>query len=182
MFLYQTVQFKRVRTITSKLLTIAQQQNVELKSTMQFDTGLLDDQVPELVEQFNDMGLKVQIFREFISMPNQGIHVHQDGSEQYPKHLAINWPIENCTGTYMCWWEYRGLPIIESVFYDPIDKNKTPHNFYSQDTATKIGECEIVTPTLVNINQYHSVKNTNAVRRMISFRFEQEPFNLIYDK
>lgn len=177
-FLYKKLKFDHVDVITQQLLEIAQEFNPGEYKTSTFSVDLLKDRVPLLLEQFNNMNLQCDVFREFVSQPYVGIGIHQDGSPGWPKKYALNWPIENCKNTYMKWWDFDKNPI---VLTDTLDTAfTTALIIYSRQNAIEVGSLEILEPVLVNINKHHSVENNiNSIRRMVSFRFTKEPEWLI---
>ena len=175
---YKKLEFRDVEQITAELLSIAREFNPEQFVSKKFDTQLLEQRVPSLTKQFKELGIEIDVFREFVSQPFRGLGIHQDGAVGYPKKYAINWPIENCKGAYMCWWNFNGDPEVSIASTDPTANQ--PSIFYSAHNASKVEQVELVTPTLVNIENFHSVENNiNSVRRMISFRFVTEPEHLI---
>ena len=120
-----------------------------------------------------------EIFREFVSQPNAGLGIHKDGTPEFPKYLALNWPVENCEGTRMLWWELNKDAQVAIDTVDVAFKSNNSLKFYSESDAVKVGEFEIVKPTLVNVGAYHSVVNGPNIRRMVSFRFKPEPLHLL---
>ncbi len=179
MFLYKNLHFDCQAEITQQLLQIAEEFNSELYKTKVFDLELIKTRVPRLHEQFVNMNLHVEVFREYVSQPFDGIKIHNDGTPEFPKYLALNWPIFNCENTKMIWWQLDAdAPVAEHT----VDVGFAKHNtllFYSEQHAIKLDEHEIVSPTLVNVKQYHSVQNGAKIRRMVSFRFRPEPLHLL---
>lgn len=179
MFLYKNLKFDHVSEITQQLLDIATEYNPNLEVTKVFNTDLIKTRVPKLYNQFVELDLQPEIFREYVSQPFAGIKIHHDGTPEFPKYLALNWPIYNCQGTKMIWWKLEENAPIDVVTVDGgFQKNNALH-FYSEKYATKIDEHEIVTPTLVNVKEFHSVENGPNIRRMVSFRFRPEPVHLM---
>jgi hypothetical protein len=179
MFLYKRLRFEYEDEITSQLLEIVKEQNSELVISKAFDINLIKDKVPKLYEQFLDQNIQIEIFREFVSQPNAGLGIHKDGTQEFPKYLALNWPVENCEGTRMLWWELNKDAQVAIDTVDVAFKSYNSLKFYSEVDATKIGEFEITKPTLVNVGAYHSVVNGPKIRRMVSFRFKPEPLHLL---
>jgi hypothetical protein len=180
MFLYKKIEFSNVETITEKLLRIAQQNNPELQPSMRFDYDLVVREIPELHNQLIEKNLNVEIFREFVSQPFNGINIHVDGSKDHPKYLALNWPILNCANTKMVWWHFDAPPKLKFQTHDAVFPTSSL-KLYSPDGGTVINSAEITEPTLVNIAQYHSIVNGPLIRRMVSFRFKTEPCHLLND-
>lgn len=180
MFFYKQISFDFQESITAKLLDIAREFNPNMYMSVAFNKSLLEERIPELVDQFNNKQLEVDIFREFVSSPHRGLGIHQDGSPGWPKHLALNWPIEHCANTKMVWWNFSEEPVLSDDAYNyDVAFPSSVLKIYKQDRANAVEQCEIITPTLVNINHYHSVVNGPNYRRMISFRFNPEPWHLI---
>lgn len=179
MFLYKNLKFDYVPEITQQLLDIAQEFNPNLNITKVFDCELIKTRVPKLYSQFVELDLHPEIFREYVSQPFAGIRIHHDGTPEFPKYLALNWPIFNCENTRMIWWQLDpDAPIDVKTVDGGFEKNNALL-FYSEKYATKLDEHEIVSPTLVNVREYHSVENGPNIRRMVSFRFKPEPTHLL---
>ena len=180
MFFYKQISFDFQESITAKLLDIAREFNPNMYMSVAFNKSLLEERIPELVDQFNNKQLEVDVFREFVSSPLGGLGIHQDGSPGWPKYLALNWPIEHCANTKMVWWNFLGEPVLSNDAYNyDVAFPSSELKIYKQDRANAVEQCEIITPTLVNINHYRSVVNGTNYRRMISFRFNPEPWHLI---
>jgi len=179
MFLYKKIEFEDCELITEQLLSIVKEHNPESEVSRAFDINLIHEKVPRLSEQLRSMNIEIEIFREFVSQPYQGIKIHVDGTQEHPKFLALNWPVENCKNTKMVWWKFESDPKLFVDMYDVAFGKNIPLKFYSEENGVKIGECEIVSPTLVNVKEYHSVVNGPNIRRMVSFRFKPEPLHLL---
>ena len=179
MFLYKQIKFEYEDEITAQLLDIVKEHNKDLVISKAFDITLIKECVPKLYEQFLDQNIQIEIFREFVSQPNAGLGIHKDGTPEFPKYLALNWPVENCEGTRMLWWELNKDAQVAIDTVDVAFKSYNSLKFYSESDATKIGEFEITKPTLVNVGAYHSVVNGPKIRRMVSFRFKPEPLHLL---
>jgi hypothetical protein len=178
MFLYKKIKFEDCELITEQLLSIVKEYNYDAEISRAFDINLIHKKVPRLLEQFHSMNIEIDVFREFVSSPYQGLKIHADGTAEHPKFLALNWPVENCENTKMIWWNFKEEPKRLADGYDMAFGN-VPLKFYSEENGIKIGECEIVSPTLVNVKEYHSVVNGPNTRRMVSFRFKPEPLHLL---
>ena len=179
MFLYKNLSFKHESEITKQLLDIAQEFNPDLNITKVFDIDLIKTRVPKLYEQFVDLNLNAEIFREYVSQPYGGIKIHHDGTPEFPKFLALNWPIYNCENTKMIWWKLQDNAPVETETVDSGFQKNNILKYYSEKHAIKLDEHEIVSPTLVNVKEFHSVVNGPNIRRMVSFRFRPEPVHLI---
>jgi hypothetical protein len=179
MFLYKQINFEYEDEITAQLLDIVREHNKDLVISKAFNITLIKERVPKLYEQFVDKNIQIEIFREFVSQPNAGLGIHKDGTPEFPKYLALNWPVENCEGTRMLWWELNKDAQVAIDTVDVAFKSYNSLKFYSESDAIKIGEFEIVKPTLVNVGAYHSVVNGPKIRRMVSFRFKPEPLHLL---
>jgi hypothetical protein len=179
MFLYKPLRFNNEQAITSKLLSLVQRINPDKLQSKTIDIDIIRAEIPELMQQFEDIGCFPNICREIISLPYDGTKIHRDGSGGKYKHFSINWPIENCESTYMCWWEFDEEPILDIAMEDPAGIKNYDVLLYKEDNGRLIGKYEIISPTLTNIHVYHSVINADKIRRMLSFRFDPEPFHLI---
>jgi hypothetical protein len=180
MFFYKVLEFDHEQLITEQLLVLVQELNPEGVFTIRFDSDMIKQRVPLLHEQFQQMGLELDVFREFRSPPYAGAPIHKDGTAQYPKRLAINWPVENCAGTRMIWWDIQDHDpawfSYENI--DPTFGHDVP--FFSERDCKEIASVEVLRPMLLNVEVHHSVENlTNKHRRMISFRFKDDPFHLL---
>lgn len=186
MLLYNELEFTDVPEITTQLLELAQEFNPTKFYAAKFEISLLEQRVPKLKAQLDSLGLVVSNFREFVAEPYGGFGIHQDGTSNYIKKCALNWPIENTAGTYMVWWDL--LPGAKPLFgnNDPSYENDVRYEsgntifFYNESDAIEKFALELVRPTLVNVYEYHSIRNhQTAHRRMISIRFENEPVHLL---
>jgi len=180
MHLYREIDFEHEEEITEQLLAVVRDLNPDLTYSVRFQNEVIEQRVPRLYEQFQRMGLELDVFREFCSPPGKGAAIHKDGTAQYPKSIAINWPLENCAGTKMIWWDTLGLP--PSFFtYENIDA--TFGHFvplYAEADCHQLDTLELVRPTVLNVGIHHSVTNPQQLyRRMVSFRFQQDPFYLL---
>jgi hypothetical protein len=175
--IYIPIKFDYVDIINKQLLSMVRDHNPNLTRIKMFNLKILKDYSPLLVEQLDALNLTIDIVKEFVTPPLSEFSIHRDGSVKYPKLFALNWPIENCKNTYMKWWEFDGDPIIERIEYDNYD---VALPIYSKINATEIGCLELIHPTIVNVQCYHSVdNNVETYRRLISFRFNPEPLHLI---
>lgn len=178
MILYKTINFRDQDTITKQLLKLSQIDNAECNRAKNLNKDLFRVMVPGLADQFDEMGLELDVIKNFITPAHGNLPIHQDGTDEYPKEFAINWPLENCKNTYMRWWKFNNDPEIlmsipEPTFY-------TVLNFYKKTNGIEIGCCELLEPTLVDVKTYHSVDNDlDTNRNIISFRFTQEPYFLL---
>lgn len=178
MLLYKTVKFTDLEEITSELLAIARELNPEIKLTANFGMAVLEQRVPKLIKQFEQLNLDVNVFREFTAEPGGGLPIHMDGPLENPRHWALNWPIEHTSNTQMVWWTINEGAVPARKIEDPGYGNNYIE-FYNNSDATEIDSLEILEPTLVNVNVHHSIRNPNTThRRMISFRFGTEPYHM----
>ena len=178
MFLYKNIEFNHVKEISDKLLVIAQEFNPDLKITTKIDANLIETRIPELHEQFLEKNMQVDIVREITCKPFSGIPIHVDGSDDHPKYLGLNWPIGS-DNVKMIWWDFPQDPVVSENTIDILHPTSSLL-CYSKQHGKIIDELEIASPTLVNIQQYHSADNDSPnLRRLISFRFQAEPLHLI---
>jgi len=125
----------------------------------------------KFIEQHN---LVWDIARFFITEPQSSIGIHIDGTELYPKYLALNLPVLNCAGTYMKWWDNLDQVLIKD--FEQYSPNiKVLDGLYK----TTIDTLELLTPHLVRIDVPHNViNNTDGIRIILSVRFKPEPIEL----
>ena len=198
-FFYKPIKFRDRELITQQLKIFGEKYNPDNKKTIRFDNELLEVYAPSLAQQFKEMDLHLDIFRGFVTYPRDELGIHRDGSLEYPKKLAINWPVENCAGTQMYWWKFFGDPILEeqseqfkfehdiSASYNPQYKSSDAlFNYdnvlvtYEKTNAEIVEKLELTDPTLINVDIHHSVGNPfDTFRKIISFRFIPEPLHLI---
>lgn len=121
------------------------------------------------------MGLEVQRFVLIQVEPNAIGRIHTDWRpKEYGHQLALQIPLLNC--------EYSTTIIWESDYTPPVQytSNGQPYNFYEPNRCKKVTEFRLTQPTLFRTDLPHSVNNpTNDVRKAISIRFKEDPWNLV---
>lgn len=125
--------------------------------------------VPGLFSQFDDLNLKFDVAKFFITPPGEKLPIHQDGSIDYPKFWALNLPIFNCNNSPMTWYK----PIGGNFFQEKTWYSDAPISCYNQEDCIEIERCDITSPTWVNVRVPHSIENliNKNNRIIISIRF-----------
>jgi hypothetical protein len=113
----------------------------------------------------------LQIARVFVTMPNNlrdiGV-IHSDGTDQYPKYLALNWPLINTENSQMCYYDAPKLDYQDLETYGAVQ-------LHDPARAKPLAAFELTEPCLVRIDIPHNIKNFNNHHRVIvSFRFKNE--------
>jgi hypothetical protein len=143
-----------------------------------FDT--LSSISPELIDNLTRLNCVFDVSRVLVTMPNDKLGVHIDGSPQYPKNTAINIPIFNTKNSLMKWFKlndesalrYGDDPRYQNFWYVP--RELVPN------VTEQVDQLELLTPHLVKINTPHTVENYNETenRVIISIRCRPEPLHL----
>lgn len=171
-FLYKFLDFENQDLITEQLkaLTATRPVTEQRVGTNRYSIKDFAEAVPDLHRQFIEMGCELDIVRDFVTAPNETHPIHIDGSLKFKKKFAINWPLENCIGNYMQWFTFDGEP--ELVIRKDGAFPESDIRYYTWKNSVLLEELELSKPALVNIEQYHAIKNPLPVhRKVISFRF-----------
>lgn len=131
------------------------------------------DLVPDMHDQFNSYGLRLDVARFYVTPPGYVLPIHQDGSPENEKYWAFNLPIFNCRNTSMMWYEIKGsFYTVEREMYSP-----KPVRVFRTEDCTEIHRFELTGPTWVRVNIPHSVDNpvNSGNRVIISMRFFDTP-------
>ena len=131
---------------------------------------------PELKSFLDDNNLQWEIGRIFITAPFGFVPIHSDSTEEYPKFLALNFPLYGCENTLMQWWE--NIPLLKK--YSP-EGYGTNFDIFDHDSDQKIltGALELTSPHLVQVNLPHNVTNNKEdFRAIMSLRFKPNPVHL----
>ena len=152
----------------------------ELTTNIVVSKETIFERCPEIETFVVKNNLSWDVARFFITKPNDQTIIHNDGSSEYPKFLALNLPILNCENTLMSWWDD-----VEIVQINPNDipSHTQKYGSYIEHFVSKSGtsfdSVELNSPSLVRINYPHNVSNTNNQFRIIfSIRFNPEPIHL----
>ena len=143
-------------------------------SAVVVSSDLVLPRCPELQAWLESEGLEWDIARFFMTAPQGHLPIHIDGTEQYPKFLALNLPIQGCSNSRMNWWDQVELTEAKDLKYygDKIRHFDSPNKVLLASLA-------LDQPALVQINVPHSVDNNQDITRVcLSIRFRQEPVHL----
>jgi hypothetical protein len=123
------------------------------------------------------LGLEVQRFVLIQAAPNAVGRIHTDWRPaNYGDQLALNIPLLNCENSTTSLWKSDYTPPVQYT------DNGQPYNFYDPNRCVKIAEFKLIYPTIFRTDLPHSVDNpSNTVRKAISIRFKQDPWQLIHD-
>jgi len=132
------------------------------------------DVSPKLKNFFDKNSLEWDIARFFVTEPKSSIGIHIDGTEMFPKYLAMNLPIANCEDTYMKWWDNLDTVVSQDFAqYSPNIK------VFEGANKIEIDSLELLSPHLVRIDIPHNIINCpNETRIILSLRFKPEPLHL----
>jgi hypothetical protein len=121
------------------------------------------------------LGREVQRFVLIQVEPNATGRIHTDYRPPgYGDKLALQIPLENCEASTTYIWESDYTPPIQYT------SNMQPYNFYDPVRCKKVTSFNLIEPTFFRTDLPHSVDNpTNNVRRAISIRFKEDPWDLI---
>ena len=123
--------------------------------------------------------LELDIARFLYTRAHSSVPIHVDGSSTKSRILAVNFPIEGCENTQMIWWD--NVNLIENKNISPTygDNYGSAVSLFDGKNKTIIESIELTRPTIVRIDQPHSVNNNNDYYRLIlSLRFTPEPLHL----
>jgi len=137
-------------------------------------------------------GVPVCSICAIISTPMSETQIHSDSSMTNPEtgvnnSLALQIPIEGTEGTDTIFWSSFDESPTTMLTY------KTSPSMYNQRcwqkensfyylpkryTCTEVGRCTIDSPYLINVGEYHSVRNIKNTRRVtLSVRFIEDPWH-----
>lgn len=172
---YKKISIPNFSQIQKKLVVVTEKLFFSGQSTAVIaNQSELFEQVPELAAFFQEHKLTYDISRFFLTQPHGSLPIHVDGSEQWPKFLALNIPISGCTGTSMIWWNnVDQIAVSDTLAYG--------NGIKLFDGASKqiVGQLELTEPALVRIDIPHSVINpTDVARVILTIRFSPEPVEL----
>jgi hypothetical protein len=121
------------------------------------------------------LGLKVQRFVLIQAEPHAVGRIHTDFRPKgYGCKLALNIPLENCEDSTTNIWESEYTPPTQYT------ANGYPYNYFDPERCKLITSFKLTGPTFFRTDLPHSVDNpTDRVRRAISLRFREDPWDLI---
>jgi hypothetical protein len=91
--------------------------------------------------------------------------------------LAINIPIKNTEGTYTAFYEYIDGPVQNMEF----GRHDIIYRYYGKANLNEIDRYALSKPVILNTTVPHSViNNTDKDRFALTFRFEKDPWHLLY--
>lgn len=107
--------------------------------------------------------------------PQTTISIHSD---ERPNNLslAVNIPLENCDNTTTSFYVYDSdrPPEIKHT----VDNKQFKR--YNPDYCRKVSEYQLTSPVILRTDVLHNVvNNNNTIRRAISVRFVEDPWDLI---
>lgn len=122
------------------------------------------------------LGLKLQRCILIQVAPNAIGRIHTDWrpDRQFGDRLALNIALENCENSLTEFWKSDSTPPTQYT------SNGQPYRYFDAKACVKISEFKLIKPTLFRTDIPHSVSNySNHVRRAISLRFKEDPWDLI---
>jgi hypothetical protein len=145
-----------------------------ITSAVVVDSKMVLDRSPGLQDFLQKNNLEWDIARFFMTAPRGNLPIHVDGTEQYPKFLALNLPVCGCEGSAMNWWDQVELTeAIDLKYYG----DKIRH--FDSPNKVRLASIALTQPALVQINVPHSVDNDQDHTRVcLSIRFKTEPVHL----
>jgi hypothetical protein len=170
----QSIISKKVLEFLSDRTTLLEDKNLKLWNKI--DTVALLRQVPEILEFYQGMNLKLREIAITICNKNEDVNLHID---ELPVVAKINFPILNTENTFNEWYQVPPeilksvTPIINqfnSAYYDlgDVDLN----------ACTKLAEYELLQPIVFNSQLPHKIRITGQTkfpRVVMSCTFFNEP-------
>jgi hypothetical protein len=140
------------------------------------DKNSILSQIPALKDFLLENNLHWGVCRFFTTKPNTDIPIHVDGSEEYPKFLALNLPLFGCENSLMQWWDN-----VELVSISNTEEYANNIKIFDSPNKTVSHSLELSLPHLVRIDLPHNIVNLKDTPRAIfSMRFKPEPLHLWY--
>lgn len=121
------------------------------------------------------MGREVQRFVLIQVAPFSVGRIHTDfRPEQFGDKLALQIPLDNCENSVTHIWESSDVPPTQYT------DNGQPYNYFDPEKCRHITSFNLIKPTFFRTDLPHSVDNpTHEIRRAISIRFKEDPWDLI---
>lgn len=138
------------------------------------DLEKVQQHVPLLFETFSKMGLPVinyvAVTHVIAETEHQAPHI-----DNVPQNVRINFPIENCDGTYTVFYKNSKLP------KTGINQNGVPYLRVYLDESEEMARYELTGPTALMVNIPHIIERTNKTdpRISVSVGFETDPWHLL---
>lgn len=130
---------------------------------------------PLMISMPTFLGREVQRYVLIQVEPNAVGRIHTDfRPDGYGDKLALQIPLENCDQSTTHIWESDYTPPVQYT------TNSQPYNYFDPERCKHITSFNLTSPTFFRTDLPHSVDNpTNYVRRAISIRFKEDPWDLI---
>lgn len=124
------------------------------------------------------LGLKVQRFVLIQVEPHASGRIHTDFRPKgYGCKLALQIPLDNCDKSITNIWESSYTPPVQYT------KNGYPYNYFDPDRCKLVTSFNLTGPVMWRTDLPHSADNpTDQIRRAISIRFRDDPWDLIGEK
>jgi hypothetical protein len=145
------------------------------------DNNLLRELVPTLSTYLKELGI-YDIWEKtalIAATPSRSVPVHRDGTPNFKRLFALNFPIYNCEDSLTSFYEVKdGIEKVEKL----IPNNGTPYTKFdiNTDDIIKVDSVIVSKPTWLRVNALHSVSMTSDKNRIVaSLRFKPEPLDYL---
>jgi len=145
------------------------------------DNNLLRELVPTLSTYLKELGI-YDIWEKtalIAATPSRSVPVHRDGTPNFKRLFALNFPIYNCEDSLTSFYEVKdGIEKVEKL----IPNNGTPYTKFDIDTddIIKVDSVIVSEPTWLRVSALHSVSMTSDKNRIVaSLRFKPEPLDYL---
>jgi hypothetical protein len=143
------------------------------------DNDLLRELIPTLSVVLKDMGIYHLWEKTALvaATPNQPVTIHRDGTPNFKRLIALNFPIHNCEDSVTSFYEVKeGVERIEEL----VPNKGTPYTklILNKDDLVKVDSVIVDQPTWLRVNALHEVL-TNKNRIAASVRFKPEPVDYL---
>ena len=145
------------------------------------DNNLLRELVPTLSIVLKDMGIYHLWEKTALvaATPNQPVSIHRDGTLNFRRLIALNFPIYNCEDSITSFYEVREGVELQEVLMPNNGTTYTKMNI-NKDDAVEVDTVIISEPTWIRVNVLHSVRMTSQKTRIVaSIRFKPEPLEYL---
>lgn len=174
--MYKQIEIDNFKLIQKQLHTRIEDIKTNKRDAFAISFNELFSISPQLINWLDHNKLIFDIARFFVTPPLSSIGIHVDGTlPDYPKFLALNLPVLNCTNSHMVWWD--NVEVQQEMQFNEYGGKI---QIYDSPYKTIIDKLELTSPHLVKINYPHSVDNSlnNYPRIILSLRFKPEPMEL----
>ena len=170
----QSIISTKVLDFLSKNTTLLEDKNLKLWNKI--DTVSLLRQVPEILEFYQSINLKLKEIAITICNKNEDVNLHID---ELPVVAKINFPILNTENTFNEWYSVP-QSIIESTtpIFNQFNSAYYDLGHVDLNLCTKIAEYELGQPVVFNSQVPHKIRITNRAkfpRVVMSCTFFNEP-------